>query len=64
MFVEGDVFVLRKAHEKEKRGEEKYEAACPDIVHGTKNCFDFQTKNMYIYNLYIIFIYYKKLNIN
>lgn len=64
MFVEGDVFVLRKAHEKEKRGEEKYEAACPDIVHGTKNRFDFQTKNMYIYNLYIIFIYYKKLNIN
>lgn len=49
MFVEGDVFVLRKTHEKEKRGEEKYEAACPDIVHGTKSRSDFQTKNMYIY---------------
>lgn len=64
MFVEGDVFVLRKAHEKEKRGEEKYEAACPDIVHGTKSRSDFQTKNMYIYIIHISCLYIvKKLNI-
>ena len=44
MFVEGDVFVLRKAHEGGKRREEKYEAACPDIVHGTKSRSDLQTK--------------------
>lgn len=60
MFVEGDVFVLRKTHEKEKRGEEKYEAACPDIVHGTNSRSDFQTKNMYIYIIHILCLYIVK----